>query len=43
MRYRVVLEAKSLGVRFLLDERITPLTDIIDTNVIEGRSRELIV
>ncbi|MBB6247202.1 hypothetical protein [Rhodanobacter sp. A1T4] len=43
MRYRVILGAKSLDVRFLLNERVIPLTDIIDTNVLEGRARELIV
>jgi hypothetical protein len=43
MRYRVILGAKSLDVRFLLNERIIPFTDIIDTNVLEGRARELIV
>lgn len=43
MRYRVIFGAKSLDVRFLLNERIIPLTDIIDTNVLEGRASELIV
>lgn len=43
MRYRVILSAKSLDVRYLLNERIIPLTDIIDTNVLEGRANELIV
>jgi hypothetical protein len=44
MRYRVILGAKSLDVRFLFSERIIPFTDIFDTDVLEGqRSRELIV
>ena len=43
MRYRVIVGAKSLDVRFFFTERIIPLTDVIDTNVLEGRARELIV
>jgi hypothetical protein len=43
MRYRVILADNSLDVRFIFKERIFQFTDIIDTDVLEGRARELIV
>jgi hypothetical protein len=43
LRYRVVFDVESLNVRFLFNEQIIPLTDVIDTDVLDGRARELIV